>query len=190
MDRLPAEEHSPAVAGALARFTALAAAVLLALFAWLYAGAPPFDVGPASGGAWRGAMIVMVLASGAIGGCLYNFRGLTKHVQDRDFFPRYALSYRLRPFSGALCGLFVFALVYGGVLTLTLDRSEAVMDHRSAILYVAIALLAGYGSHEFLRKVKDINRTLFALSDAERQDRPAGPRPRRPGGDRDRPGDL
>ena len=120
--------------------------------------------------AGRIALVLMMLISGAIGGCLYNFRGITKHMQNQDFFSHFELTYRLRPFSGALCGLFVFALIYGGVLTLTLGQAGAELDYRSMVLYVALSLLAGFGSHEFLRKVKDINRTLFALSEGERRE--------------------
>ena len=37
------------------------------------------------------------------------------------------------------------------------------------ILYVAISMLAGYGSHEFLKKVKDIMKPVFTLSEQEKK---------------------
>ena len=173
MDELrTAEEHDANLAKRLARFTSIVVVLLLAAFAYVFAGGPPFPLETTAGTdwSWRAAVIVMTLIGGALGGCLYNFRGITKHMENRDFYPHYGLSYYLRPLSAALCGIFVFALVYGGVLTLTLGKSAAVLDHRSIVLYIAIALLAGYGSHEFLRKIKDLNRTLFALSESERED--------------------
>ena len=172
MNSQPPEEHDADLAKRLAGFTSVVVIFLLALFAYVYSGGPPFplETTPGTHWSWRAAVIIMTLSGGALGGCLYNFRGITKHMENRDFYRHYGLSYYLRPLSAALCGIFVFALVYGGVLTLTLGKSAAVLDHRSIILYIAIALLAGYGSHEFLRKIKDLNRTLFALSEAERWD--------------------
>ena len=166
------EEHDADLAKRLAWFTSVVVVLLLAIFGYVYSGGPPFPLETTAGAhwSWRAAVIVMTLSGGALGGCLYNFRGITKHMENRDFYRYYELSYYLRPLSAALCGIFVFALVYGGVLTLTPGKSAAELDHRSIILYIAIAFLAGYGSHEFLRKIKDLNRTLFALSEAERSD--------------------
>ena len=62
---------------------------------------------------------VLMMAAGALGGCLYNFRGLVKHSQDRDYDGNYDLSYQLRPLQGALSGLMVFFLLLGGALTLS-----------------------------------------------------------------------
>ena len=95
-------------------------------------------------------------------------------MQEQDFFDHFELTYRLRPVSGALCGIFVFALVYGGVLTLSVGSDTVLIEERAAVLYLGITLLAGYGSHEFLRKVKDLNRTLFALSASGRVERQNG----------------
>lgn len=168
----PAQGHDAELARRLARFTSIVVALLLVAFGYVYAGGPPFPQESTTGTdwSWRIAVIVMTLIGGALGGCLYNFRGIAKHMENQDFLSHYELTYYLRPLSGALCGIFVFALVYGGVLTLTFGKSASVLDHRTIVLYIAIALLAGYGSHEFLRKIKDLNRALFALSEAERRE--------------------
>ena len=169
MAELDREDHTPELAWKLAKRTSLVTVAIMLVFAYLLAGAPPWSMfeDSSSEGLERVGLTLLMLAAGALGGCLYNFRALTKHMQNHDFYPRFELSYILRPFAGALCGLFVFALVYGGVLTLTLGQQSPHIDSRSVILYVAISLLAGFGSHEFLRKVKDINRTIFALSEDE-----------------------
>ncbi|MEH6472734.1 MAG: hypothetical protein V7752_15935 [Halopseudomonas sp.] len=161
------EQHSPVLARSMAKFTVVTAAILVAVFIYLYSGAPPFDVSADSSGPWRGVMVLLMLLAGAIGGCLYNFRGITKHITQQDFYPRYEISYLIRPVSGALCGLFVFVLVYGGVLTLSVPSHETLPTMRAVMLYVAISLLAGYGSHEFLHKVKDLNKAIFAVQDED-----------------------
>ncbi len=165
--------HTPELARSMASFTTIVAAVLVILFIYLWAGAPPFDLEPDQSGLWRGVITLMMLLAGAIGGCLYNLRGITKHLGQEDFFPRYEVSYLVRPISGGLCGLFVFVLVYGGVLTLSVTSVETLPNHRTTMLYVAISLLAGYGSHEFLQKVKDLNKAIFALKEPSTDSREA-----------------
>ncbi|WP_339133218.1 MAG: hypothetical protein WGN25_12185 [Candidatus Electrothrix sp. GW3-4] len=116
-------------------------------------------------------IILVMLVSGALGGCLYNLRGIMKHMAHEDFFKHFELTYKLRPLYGAICGVFVFALFYGGLLQLTaVNSSEEKLNSQSIILYLGVALLAGYGSHEFLKKVKDVNKTIFALSESEEKE--------------------
>ena len=166
----PADGHDPDLARRLALFTAVVAAALLAAFSYLYGWAPSVPGATGERGPWRASVVGMMLIGGALGGCLYNLRGITKHVQEQDFFRQYELTYLLRPLSGALCGVFVFALLLSGVLTLTVGEGQPSLNERSVVLYLAVALLAGYGSQEFLRKVKDLNRTLFALSETEQRE--------------------
>lgn len=119
----------------------------------------------------RLGIFLLVLSSGSIGGCLYNFRGIKKHLEKENFENKYLLSYLLRPLSAALSGLFIFALVNSGVFVLTLGKADIhTHDAPSIMLFVSVSLLAGYGSHEFLKKVKDIMKTVFALSEQEHKD--------------------
>jgi hypothetical protein len=113
--------------------------------------------------------MVAMLASGWLGGTLYNLRGLIKHASDNDFSTSYTLSYYLRPFAGAICGLIVFFLLLGGVMMLNIraDGSSSLPAWHTFVgrmPYIALALLSGYGSHEFMLKLKDMANTLFALS--------------------------
>ena len=157
--------HDSKVAVKLAWFTSYVTVLLIAVLAALmwflgkdYAKDSPLIL-----------VVLVVLDAGALGGCLYNLRAITKHTEQMDFYPHFQLTYLLRPLNGAVCGFFVFALFYGGVLTLTVGESSPNLNTKTLVLYIAVALLAGYGSHEFLKKVKDVNGTLFALSDSERQ---------------------
>ena len=116
--------------------------------------------------------MVTMLASGWLGGALYNLRGLIKHSSDYDFSTSHALSYYLRPFAGAISGLIVFFLLLGGVMMLNIraDGSSSLPDWHTFVgrmPYIALALLSGYGSHEFMLKLKDLANTLFALSRPE-----------------------
>ena len=102
---------------------------------------------------------------GVLGGCLYNLRGLIKHSTARDFETVYALSYYLRPISGGISGLVVFFLLLGGAITLNVDggATYAWASLLGRMPYIAFSLLAGFGSHEFMLKLKDLADAFFAL---------------------------
>lgn len=106
-----------------------------------------------------------MFTAGALGGCLYNFRGLVKHATASDFDPAQSLSYYLRPVSGGISGLVVFFLLLGGAITLNVDGGAAYAwaTLLGRMPYIAFALLAGYGSHEFMLKLKDLADAFFAL---------------------------
>ena len=113
---------------------------------------------------------VTMLLAGVIGGCLSNLRGITKHSAVGDFEPKYNLTYYLRPVSGGLSGIIVFFLLIGGAMTLGAGASQARLAWSSLIgrlPYIAFALLAGYGSNEFMAKLKDLAGSLFALQKRE-----------------------
>lgn len=108
----------------------------------------------------------VMFMGGALGGCLYSFRGLTKHSADQDYAEGYNLSYYLRPMAGGISGLMVFFLLLGGAMTLNLgsDGSFSWATFSGRMPYIAFAILAGYGSQEFMLKLKDLAESLFALS--------------------------
>ena len=69
--------------------------------------------------------IVLVFITGALGGYLHNFRGLVKYVSDGTFQACFCVSYYIRPFAGAVCGLIAFFLLLGGALTLNISKIDA-----------------------------------------------------------------
>jgi hypothetical protein len=124
---------------------------------------------PEEYGHHRLGIYLLVIFSGAFGGCLYNFRGIKKHLEEENFESKFAISYYLRPLSAGMCGVFVFVLVLSGVLILSPGNTDIhSKDAQTIMLFVAISMLAGYGSHEFLKKVKDIMNTVFTLSEHEK----------------------
>jgi len=110
--------------------------------------------------------IILMFIAGVLGGCLYSFRGLIKHSADADYLESYNLSYFFRPLAGGLSGLMVFFLLVGGAMTLTLGVSSTYSwgTFEGRLPYIALSMLAGYGSHEFMLKLKDVAESIFSLS--------------------------
>ena len=112
-------------------------------------------------------LTTVMFVAGALGGCLYNLRGIAKHSAESDYRGEYNLSYYLKPLSGGVCGVVVFFMLLGGALALnsgTQGSNLAWSTLNGRMPYIAAALLAGFASHEFMLKLKDIARALFALS--------------------------
>ncbi|MBI2073438.1 MAG: hypothetical protein HYT81_10500 [Gemmatimonadetes bacterium] len=112
----------------------------------------------------------VMFVAGVMGACLYNFRGLSKHSASGDYHVNYDLSYFLRPLAGGISGLIVFFLLLGGAMTLNVGTQEGNLAWATLLgrmPYIAFSLLAGYGSHEFMLKLKDLADSLFALKDKE-----------------------
>ncbi len=118
--------------------------------------------------------IGIIIFFGSLGGCLYNFRGLIKHTKANTFDSAYEYSYRWRPLAGAICGLISFFLLIGGVFTFTGATSstpsiESLGTVMGRMPYVAVAILAGYSSDEFMAKLKDVASVLFKVSDESKR---------------------
>jgi hypothetical protein len=109
--------------------------------------------------------IATMFMGGMLGGCLYNLRGLIKHSTGQDFEIAHTLSYYLRPISGGISGLIVFFMLLGGAITLNVDGGAAYAwgSLMGRMPYIAFSLLAGYGSHEFMLKLKDLADAIFSL---------------------------
>jgi len=169
----------PAARAVLARavtFTLVTTAISIILLCGMLAFLPNLAL-PAEGAAIQpdlGRHLALttcaMFLAGILGGCLYNYRGLIKHSTADDFEPRYSLSYYLRPASGGVCGVIVFFLLLGGAMTLSVGSSGASAVWTTLpgrMPYVALSLLSGYGSNEFMAKLKDLAESLFALKKKE-----------------------
>ena len=109
--------------------------------------------------------IALMFSGGVIGGSLYSFRGLVKHSSKADYKKSHNLSYYLRPFSSGISGVMFFFLLLAGAITLTIGGNQASPGwgyYPGVLPYLAFALLAGYGSHEFKNKLNDLADSLFA----------------------------
>lgn len=107
-------------------------------------------------------VLLLMLVAGGLGGILCNFRGLFAHLRDEHYFPaELEIPYYVRAVTGALCGLIVYFVASLLVVSITL---EAVVDNitfQGMISYIALALLAGFGSQEFTERLKATAGTLF-----------------------------
>lgn len=121
---------------------------------------------------FRGTFVLTIctmFVAGMLGGCLYNFRGITIHASLNDYERSYDLTYFLKPLSSGISGLLVFFLLLGGALTLNIstsnaDTPQAWQTFAGRMPYIAFSLLAGYGAHEFMLKLKDLAESIFAVS--------------------------
>jgi len=96
--------------------------------------------------------VCIMFVAGMLGGCLYNFRGIT--------------------IPSGISGLLVFFLLLGGALTLNISPSDAPQAWQTfsgRMPYIAFSLLAGYGAHEFMLKLKDLAESIFAVSGKKKE---------------------
>ena len=109
-------------------------------------------------------LITIMFMGGAVGGCLFNIHSLVKHVDQGNFDIKHNVGYYLTPISGGVCGIIVVILLLGGVFTLNLvpDAKKAVLDHPGRLMpFIAAAIIAGYGSRQFKKKLDELADTLF-----------------------------
>ena len=138
--------------------TLVALAFLVGIFLWIEVKHPQGEIPQLS------PLLGLVLSAGALGGCLFNIHCLVKHVDAGDFDSKRNLGYYFSPLSGAVCGLVVVILLLGGVLTLGLGQqaSRVVLEHPGRFMpFVALAVIAGYGSRQFKHKLDELVETLF-----------------------------
>jgi hypothetical protein len=126
------------------------------------------------------AMLLTAIVAGALGGTLCNLRGLFKYNRDnRGQFPtKFERPFYIRPFMAALVGLFSFFL--GSFLNSALSSAAGLSwtTLTGRMPYIAVALMAGFVSQEFMERLKEVAVTLFATDAANDEDAQA-----QPGGD-------
>ena len=110
------------------------------------------------------AMLTSVLVAGVTGGALCNLRGLFKYHSRslKGSFPtRLELPFYIRPLTGAVTGLLTFFTIHLIVTTLPASNEEwySLSDR---IAYTAVAILAGFGSQEFMQRLKEVTITMFS----------------------------
>jgi hypothetical protein len=113
----------------------------------------------------------MMICCGTIGGSLYDIRGLIKHSTKNDFDPLCTLSYLLRPIAGGLSSLIAFFLLLVGALGFSYSHDPVggagwtTFDGR--LPFLAIGFLAGYSSHVFMLKLKEIADAAFSTRERD-----------------------
>jgi hypothetical protein len=109
--------------------------------------------------------IVILSLAGALGGILCNLRGIYRNLNENGVLPRKdQVPFYLRPFLGALNGVFVFFLGHLIVSALADPGKFIWMQLKGVLPYIGIALLAGFAVQEFLQKLKEVASTVFSRS--------------------------
>jgi hypothetical protein len=101
--------------------------------------------------------------AGGLGGITCNLRGIFEYYYEKEFLPdSYIEPYCVRPWMGAGCGLITFFLLSFLNSALSNTNSEAWTTFSGRVPYIGLAILAGFGSHEFMERVKEIVKTTFS----------------------------
>ena len=116
--------------------------------------------------------LLTMLAAGCAGGTLCNLRGIFKYYRDEGGLPqKFVVPFIIRPVMGAAAGLLAFfvAAFFSGALsgpaTDAATLGWATLGGR--LPFVALAILAGFGSQEFMERMKEVAKTTFADSPKE-----------------------
>jgi Short C-terminal domain len=111
------------------------------------------------------ATLMSVLVAGTLGGSLCNLRGVFTNLQrNRGYFPaRLQIPFYVRPVTGAATGLCTFFVGSLLVTSLAVDSASGSWETLPGRLpYIALALLAGFASQEFMQRLKEVAKTLFS----------------------------
>lgn len=108
-------------------------------------------------------VMLFTLLAGALGGVLCNLRGIFKYsIEDPILLEKMLVSYYSRPFMAAICGVFTFFVAH--LLVATLSTQPPVAEgivFSNFIAAIGLAMVAGFGSYEFMNRLKETARTLF-----------------------------
>jgi hypothetical protein len=106
-------------------------------------------------------VLLMMLIAGALGGVLCNLRGIFGYYRDENQLPEELhIPYLTRPFTAAVCGVFIYFVASLLITSITLIPSERV-GFQGMITYIALAIVAGFGAQEFMERLKALAVTLF-----------------------------
>ncbi|MCK4790900.1 MAG: hypothetical protein KAV87_44600, partial [Desulfobacteraceae bacterium] len=143
------------------------AAMLIVLVAWGKYMEPTSTGSPANFPYVLISALITMTFAGAAGSTLCNLRGRFKYSREDSGFPRrLEIPFYIRPFSGALTGLFTFFVASLLVSSLSLDASnQSWTSLAGRIPFIAVALLAGFAAQEFLKRLKEVAKTLFSQND-------------------------
>ena len=129
------------------------------------------------GGIFRWVIITTLIAmfvAGAIGGILCNLcnDNLIAFLKNNQSDPsQSAIDYYLRPLKGAVTGLLAFFVGNLLVTSLSINATEQSWATLSGRLpYIAVAILAGYASPEFMSRLKEVAKAVF--SETEKKNGP------------------
>ncbi len=109
-------------------------------------------------------LAVYSFVGGGLGGIVNGFRSIVRwHCELRGFGRRFVWKYITLPWLGATLGLFVFAIMFGGVAVVAGDISTSAPSPKQIVAMFGIGALAGFGSRSVFKwldaKVADVFKT-------------------------------
>lgn len=108
-------------------------------------------------------IVLLMLIAGAMGGVMCNLRGFFMHFRSegRDFPAHLEVPYYVRVFMGAGAGIFVYFVANFLITSLTTEYLATNVPFQGMVSFVALAMLAGFGSLEFFQRLKETALTFF-----------------------------
>lgn len=109
-------------------------------------------------------ILLMMLLAGGLGGVLCNLRGFFMHYRggDNKSFPEHLeVPYYTRAFMGAGAGLFVYFVANFLIASITIQYVAKDVPFQGMVSFIALAMLAGFGSLEFFQRLKETALSLF-----------------------------
>lgn len=108
--------------------------------------------------------LVTFFCAGGLGGVVCNLRGIFEYYMKNGNLPEtYFVPYVVRPWMGAGCGLITFFVLSFLNTALSSSGSLAWTTLPGRIPYLGLAIVAGFGSHEFMERLKEIAKSAFAI---------------------------
>lgn len=108
-------------------------------------------------------ILLLMLLAGSLGGVLCNLRGFFIHYRGEEkHFPKHLeVPYYTRAFLGAGAGLFIYFVANFLVSSTTVSYQATNIPFQGMVSFIALALLAGFGSLEFFQRMKETALTFF-----------------------------
>jgi hypothetical protein len=109
------------------------------------------------------SIVVLMILAGGLGGVLCNLRGFfIQFRKDEGGFPlNLEVPYYVRPFMGAGAGLFIYFVANFLITSITVTYEATNIPFQGMVSFMALAILAGFGSLEFFQRLKETALSLF-----------------------------
>jgi hypothetical protein len=108
-------------------------------------------------------IVILMLIAGGLGGILCNLRGFFMQFRkDEGGLPIHlVIPYYVRPFMGAGAGLFIYFVTNFLITSITVTYVATSVPFQGMVTFIALAILAGFGSMEFFQRLKETALSLF-----------------------------
>ena len=108
------------------------------------------------------AFLVYIGCAGGLGGITYCMKSYSynRARKDKDFDLVWTSWYIFRPFLSVVMGVFVYFFIEAGLMGAGADKGGDIL--KGIKFYLSVAFLAGFFMNEFISKLQEIAKVLFA----------------------------